>query len=48
VTAHRRAYFKTGALNHSATLPSEFSDLAGVRAPGKDQSLPRRTGPGRL
>ena len=31
--------FKTGALNHSATLPSEFSDLAGVRARGKDQSL---------
>src|SRR5437868_5134056 len=35
--------FKTGALNHSATLPSlEFSDLAGARAPGKDQS-PHRT-----
>jgi len=30
-TVHRRAYFKTGALNHSATLPSlELCDLAGV------------------
>jgi hypothetical protein len=31
--------FKTGALNHSATLPSlQFSDLAGVRVRGKHQS----------
>ena len=29
--------FKTGALNHSATLPSlEFSDLAGAWVRGKD------------
>ena len=33
--------FKTGALNHSATLPSlELSDLAGVRVLGKHE-LPR-------